>query len=117
MSPAKDYEAELKELIGDVLREQASDLHISAGHHPTLRIAGRLTPLVKKQVLTPEDTKGFVFAMLDDQKRSKLLSERELDFSYNFEAKARFRVNAYFERGFLAVALRFVPVEIKSLKD
>ncbi len=117
MSPAKDYEAGLKELIGDVLREQASDLHISAGHHPTLRIAGRLTPLVKKQVLTPEDTKGFVFAMLDDQKRSKLLSERELDFSYNFEAKARFRVNAYFERGFLAVALRFVPVEIKSLKD
>ncbi|MEK7162257.1 MAG: type IV pili twitching motility protein PilT, partial [Patescibacteria group bacterium] len=98
MSPAKDYEAGLKELIGDVLREQASDLHISAGHHPTLRIAGRLTPLVKKQVLTPEDTQGFVFAMLDDQKRSKLLSERELDFSYNFEAKARFRVNAYFER-------------------
>ncbi|HBT81155.1 type IV pili twitching motility protein PilT [Candidatus Giovannonibacteria bacterium RIFCSPHIGHO2_01_FULL_48_47] len=117
MSPLKDYEAELKELIGAVLREQASDLHISAGRHPTLRIAGRLTPLVKTQVLTPQDTEGFIFAMLDDQKRSKLISERELDFSYNFETKARFRVNAYFERGFLAVALRFVPVEIKSLKD
>src|SRR3989338_9224763 len=92
MSPLKDYEAELKELIGAVLREQASDLHISAGRHPTLRIAGRLTPLVKKQVLTPQDTEGLIFAMLDDQKRSKLISERELDFSYNFETKARFRV-------------------------
>jgi twitching motility protein PilT len=111
------YEAELKDLILTVLREQASDLHISVGRHPTLRISGKLTPMVKKPVLTPEDTQGLVFAMVDGESRTRLLENRELDFSYSFEGKARFRVNAFVERGFFGVALRFVPVEIKTLEE
>ena len=112
-----NYESELKDLIQTTLREQASDLHISAGRHPTLRVSGKLTPLVQKPVLVPENTSGLVFAMLSEDMRKKFLEERELDFSYNFEGKARFRVNAYFERGFMAAALRLVPVEIKTVAD
>ena len=117
MIGGKNYEAELKGLIQQVLAEQASDLHISAGRHPTLRVAGKLTLLTQKPVLVPEDTQGLVFAMLDEKMREKLASDRELDFSYTYEDKARFRVNAFFERGFFAAALRLVPVEIKTLKE
>lgn len=112
-----NYDSELKELIQTVLREQASDLHISAGRHPTLRVSGKLTPITKKSVLTPEATQGLTFAMLDEKSRSRLLAEKELDFSYSFEDKARFRCNAYYERGFLAAALRLIPVKIKTLAE
>ena len=90
------HESELKELILTVAKEQASDLHLAVGRHPTLRISGELIPLVKKPVLTPEDTKGLVFAMLEKEKQEELLREKELDFSYSFEDKVRFRVNAFF---------------------
>ncbi|MBI2609843.1 PilT/PilU family type 4a pilus ATPase [Candidatus Giovannonibacteria bacterium] len=113
----KDYGEELKELILTVAKEQASDLHLTAGRYPTLRIAGELVPLVKRQVLTPEDTKGLAFAMLDEKSQAKFLEERELDFSYSFEDKVRFRVNIFHERGFMAAALRLVPVEIMTLKE
>ncbi len=111
------YSEELKELLLTVAKEQASDLHISVGKHPTLRVSRELVPLIKKPVLTPEDTRGIVFEMLDEAAQKKLLEEKELDFSYNFENKVRFRVNAFFERGFLSAALRLVPVDIKGLKE
>ena len=111
------HESELKELILTVAKEQASDLHLAVGRHPTLRISGELIPLVKKPVLTPEDTKGLVFAMLEKEKQEELLREKELDFSYSFEDKVRFRVNAFFERGFFSAALRLVSVQIRTLKD
>ena len=111
------YSEELKELLLTVAKEQASDLHISVGKHPTLRISRELIPLVKKPVVTPEDARGIVFEMLDEAAQKKLLEEKELDFSYNFEDKVRFRVNAFFERGFLSAALRLVPVDIKGLKE
>ena len=111
------YSEELKELLLTVAKEQASDLHISVGKHPTLRVSRELIPLVKKPVVTPEDASGIVFEMLDEAAQKKLLEEKELDFSYNFEDKVRFRVNAFFERGFLSAALRLVPVDIKGLKE
>lgn len=117
MAGAKNYDTELKDLIEAVLREQASDLHISVSRHPTLRIAGKLTPLEKKPILVPEDTRGLVFSMLEEKAKEKLIEEKELDFSYDYQEKARFRVNAFFERGFVAAALRLVPVEIKTLAD
>jgi len=113
----KNYSDELKDLFMTVAREQASDLHINAGRYPTLRIAGELIPLTKKPVLTPADAEGLVFGMLSEDDRKKLIEEKELDFSYNFENKVRFRVNAYRERGFYAAALRLVPVSIKTLDE
>lgn len=112
-----DYESELKKLVQVVLREQASDLHISVGCHPTIRVSGKLTPLENEPILVPETAKGLVFAMMDEPSREKFISDREIDFSYSYGDKARFRVNAFFEKGFAASALRLVPVEIKTLKE
>jgi len=112
-----DYKKELTDLILTTIKEGASDLHITVGRHPTLRIAGSLIPLVKNPILSPEDTEGLVFAMLDEENRKKFLQEREIDFSYAFEDKARFRVNAFFQRGFIGGSLRFIPAVIKNFES
>ncbi|MEK7595988.1 MAG: ATPase, T2SS/T4P/T4SS family, partial [Patescibacteria group bacterium] len=113
----KDYQKELADLIMIVAKEGASDLHISVGRHPTVRISGELIPLLKKQILTPEDTAGLIFAMLKEDRQKELFEKREIDFSYNFQDKVRFRVNAFYQRGFLGMALRLIPVGIKDIKS
>jgi twitching motility protein PilT len=112
-----DYEQEFKDLILQVPKEGASDLHIDVGKHPTLRVDGALYPLVKKPILSPKDTEGIIMAMLDDSQKEILQKDKEIDFSYTFGDKIRFRVNVFHQRGFLGAALRFVPLEIKTLEE
>ncbi len=100
-----------------VVKEGASDLHLSVGRHPTIRVAGALTPLIKKTVLSSEDTKGMIFAMLGEQEKELFFKKKELDFSYSFEDKVRFRVNVFFQRGFMGSALRLIPIEIKTFQE
>jgi len=112
-----DYKKELADLIMTVVKEGASDLHISVGRHPTVRVSGLLVPLVKKNILSPEDAEGLIFAMLNDERRDFFMKNKELDFSYAFEDKVRFRVNVFFQRGFPGAALRLIPVKVKTLAE
>lgn len=112
-----DFQKELKDLILTVAKEGASDLHLSVGRHPTLRISGSLIPLVKKPILTPKDTEGMIFTMLSEIDKDLLIKNKEIDFSFAFEEKIRFRGNAFFQRGFLGSALRVIPSKIKSFSD
>lgn len=112
-----DYKKELEDLITTVISEGASDLHITVSRHPTLRIHGDLVSLTKHPILTPESTKGLIFAMLDESMRARLAENKQLDFSYELKEKARFRVNVFFQRGFLGAALRLVPVIIPTLEE
>ncbi|MFA4890516.1 MAG: PilT/PilU family type 4a pilus ATPase [Candidatus Paceibacterota bacterium] len=111
-----DYKKELSELIMTIIKEGGSDLHLAVGRYPTIRVHGSLLPLVKKSVLSPEDVKGLIFAMLSEENREKFTKDKELDFSYAYEDKVRFRVNAYFQKGFMGASLRFIPIEIKDFK-
>jgi len=113
----KDYKNELANLIMSVVKEGASDLHLSVGRHPTIRVAGTLIPLVRMPILLPEDVEGLIFAMLDGNEREMFLKDKELDFSYSPDQKIRFRVNIFYQRGFMGSALRLVPEEIKGFKD
>ncbi len=113
----KDYKEELKELILTTIKEDASDLHFTVGRHPTIRVTGSLIPLVKKPILSFEDTEGLIFTMLGEERKQKFIQEKELDFSYSFEDKARFRVNTFFQRGFLGASLRLIPTVIKEIED
>ena len=112
-----NYTEEIRELLLITCREQASDLHISVGHYPALRIAGRLVPLVKMRKLTPEDTQGLAFALATDEQKQRVLSVKEIDFSYNFDNKARFRVNIFFQRYNISCALRLIPAEIQTIEE
>lgn len=114
---AKEYKKELEDLVLIIAKEQASDLHLTVGRHPTLRIGGSLVPLSKMPVLTPEDAKGLIFEMMSDEQKEEFLREKELDFSYTFEDKARLRVNVFHQRGFQGAALRLIPVKIQTLKE
>jgi twitching motility protein PilT len=112
-----DYEAKLKDLLVTTAKENASDLHLAVGRKPTLRIDGSLVPFAKEEILTPEAAEGLILAMLSSEQKERLAKERQIDFAYTFEDKARFRVNAYYQRGFLAAALRLIPSRIRSAEE
>lgn len=106
-----------EDLLSLVIKENASDLHIAVGRHPTLRIDGALTPLVNEEIMTAESAQDFVFSMIDDKRREQFMQDRESDFSYNFRDRARFRVNIFFQRGFMGAALRLIPAKIRTLEE
>ena len=113
-----DYITQLKELLAITVQEQASDLHLSVGHPPVLRLAGRLVPLVKMKKLTSQDCQGLSTALMSEEQRLGFFERKEVDFSYNFEEKrARFRVNVFFQMGELASVLRLIPAKIRTIEE
>lgn len=116
------YAAQLKELLATTIKEQASDLHISCGHPPVLRIQGTLIPLLKKKKITAEDAEGLARVLLPDDRYQRLLKEKEIDFSFDFEGSAhesagRFRVNVFFQRGRVSSVLRLIPSKIPTIEE
>jgi len=112
-----NYQAQLEELLELTIEEEASDLHLSFNHEPTLRIAGSLIPLAKSKKLSSADLTGLAQALLQNDQYQRLLREKEIDFSFNFKDKARFRINIFFQRGEISIALRLVPTKIKTIKE
>jgi len=112
-----DYKQHLESLLLTCAKQNASDLHITVGRRPTIRIDGNLLPIAKEPILTPEHTQGLIFALLSEEQQKKFLEDKELDFSYSYEDKARFRVNVYFQRGFMSAALRLIPARIRTIEE
>jgi len=112
-----EYKEKLNDLLLTTAKQNASDLHLAVGRRPTLRIDGVLIGLQKEPILTPEDAQGLVLSMLKPEQKEKLLKYGDIDFSYAYEDKARFRVNVFFQRGFMAAALRLIPAEIKTIEE
>src|SRR3989344_1937728 len=112
-----DYEKLLSELVENAVKSNASDIHLSAGMRPTLRVVGQLLPVSKEQVLSPKDTAGIAEVMIGKEAFEKFLGSREKDFSYSFKEKARFRVNIFFQKGYIGIAMRLVPVKVKTLDE
>jgi twitching motility protein PilT len=114
---AGDYDAQLKKYINVLVHEGGSDLHISAGAHPTIRVAGQLSTMLKEEVLAPEDTMGFLTVLLSKEQMERFKANFEIDFAYQTPDNNRFRGNAFFERGSVGIALRFIPKDIRPIKD
>ncbi len=112
-----DYLQKFKKLLDIVIKEEASDLLISVGHHPTIRITGQLVPLIKEQKILAEDSRGLAFSLINEVKKQKFLAEKEIDFSYDFEGKSRFRVNVFFQKDGISIALRLVSPKIKTIEE
>ncbi len=112
-----DYPSKLNELLLVTARQGASDLHIAVGRKPTLRVDSVLVPLEKEPILTREDAEGLVSALLTPEQKERFSKIKQLDFSFNYEDKARFRVNVYYQRGFLAAALRLIPAQIRTIDE
>ncbi len=113
-----NHEEELNKLLDTTINETASDLHLSEGHYPTIRVNSQLIPIVSSKILTHEDIKQFVILMTKNLKKGyDDLSLEELDFSYKYKDKARFRGNAYKQQGILSVSLRLIPNKIRTITE
>lgn len=112
-----DYKKELLELMQIMISQGASDLHISALRHPTIRVSGELVPLVQKPMLTPQDSAGLVMELIPREDKEHFLKEKDLDFSFSTPAGERFRCNAFFQKGMIGAALRLIPVKIKTMEE
>ncbi len=112
-----DYLNYLKKLLDSVVAQEASDLDISVGHVPNIRITGQLVPLTQEKTVTPEDAEAMAYALMSPLQKKKFLEEKEIDFSYQHEDKGRFRVNIFFQRGSISLALRFIPSKIRTIEE
>ena len=112
-----EYRKILDELIETVIKEGASDLHLSEGRQPTIRVSGFLVPLIKKEALSKEDTLGLLAELLPKEGFSRFLETKEVDFSWGYKDGSRFRGNAYFEQGTVGIALRLIPKNIRTLEE
>jgi twitching motility protein PilT len=104
-------------LLEQVAEHNASDLHVTAGSPPILRIRGQLSPLAGFEPLTAEDTRELLYRVLSTEQQKQLEISRQLDFSHAVPGLARFRVNVYFQRDSVGAAFRLVPTLIKSAED
>ena len=107
---------ELNKLLNLVVDKRASDLHLTVGIPPTIRISGRLKPL-NVPPLTPDDTVGFMKAITPERCQHELKEKGGADFGFAFERKARFRVSVYMQKGNVGVALRQIPNKLLAFED
>ncbi|MBI4094458.1 MAG: PilT/PilU family type 4a pilus ATPase [Candidatus Liptonbacteria bacterium] len=112
-----DARQKLEELLVTTAKQNASDLHIGVGRRPTLRIDGVLVPLQKEGIVTPEEAEALVLSMFSPEQKERFVREKQLDFAYNLADKARFRVNSYFQRGYMAASLRLIPSRVRTLDE
>jgi twitching motility protein PilT len=103
------------EMLTQVVERNASDLHITPGAHPTIRIRGRLTPLDEFPKLDPSMTREIVYSILSNDQRQRLETDWQIDFAYSIPGLARFRVNAYFQRASIGAAFRLIPADLKTV--
>ncbi len=106
----------IDDLLREVVAASASDLHLTSGIKPTMRIWGRLTPMEQYEVLSPEDTFQLGYSMLNTFQKQKFEKFWELDLSYGVPGLGRFRVNIYRQRGAVGIATRVVPMTIPSIE-
>ena len=108
-------ELTLRQLLDDMVQRRASDLHLTAGVPPELRIDGSITP-TEYEVLTPERCIGLAYSVLSDEQRKKFETTKELDFSFGVKGLSRFRANVFLQRGVVCMAIRQIPYEIIPLE-
>lgn len=104
-----DYEKELDDLIMTLVKEAGSDLHLTVGSFPTLRVDRDLLPLTRMRELSPEDTVGYLRILVGEKAFTTFVVRQEIDFSFEHRREYRLRGNASFQRGFVSIALRLIP--------
>jgi len=108
-------ELTLRQLLEDMVQRKASDLHITAGVPPELRIDGSITP-TEYEILTPEKCAALAYSVLSDEQRKRFETTKELDFSFGVKGLSRFRANTFLQRGVVSMAIRQIPYEILQIE-
>src|SRR5262249_25986166 len=106
--------ATMHDLLTLLVERGASDLHITTGTPPQIRMHGKLTPLPQFEPLTPPDTQRLAYSVLNEAQKQKFEEDNELDLSFGIQGLARFRCNVYRQRGAIGCAIRVIPVKIRG---
>lgn len=107
----------INDLLQQVVKKKASDLHLAVESMPMLRVDGELRVLEGSAPLSEDRVKELVFQLLNEDQKDIFLANKELDFSFAMGQAARFRVNVFHERGRMAAALRYIPTQIRSIEQ
>jgi len=111
------YEQQLARFLEHVVQHGASDLHLTVGRYPTMRVDDMLVPIADTDILTPEDAEGLADVILTEEKGRSFKEIGEVDFAYHFRDRARFRVNVFRQRGFTSIAMRLITAKIRTLEE
>jgi twitching motility protein PilT len=107
----------LRALLEEMIERDASDLHITAGERPKLRVDGDITSSKVQAVLAPKDTLQLCYSILTEQQKKRFETEEELDFSFGIQNLARFRGNAFKQRGCVSLVIRQIPFQVKTFEQ
>jgi twitching motility protein PilT len=107
----------LRALLEEMIEREASDLHITAGECPKLRIDGDITSSGTAYVMTPKDTLQLAYSVLTENQKKRFETEDELDFSFGIQNLARFRGNCFKQRGCVGMVIRMIPFSLKTFED
>jgi twitching motility protein PilT len=107
----------LRALLEEMIEREASDLHITAGERPKIRVDGDITNSKVETVLTPKDTLQLAYSVLTEQQKKRFETEDELDFSFGIQNLARFRGNCFKQRGCVGMVIRMIPFSLKTFED
>ena len=108
-------EIDFAAVLGEVIQQNASDLHLTVGSPPMVRVRGELRGIEGQPQLSSKDTRDIVYGILSNDQRKRLEEHWQVDFSYSVPRMGRFRVNAYMQRASVGAAFRLIPSEIKSV--
>src|ERR671922_21289 len=107
----------LRSLLEEMIERDASDLHITAGDRPKLRVDGEITDANVDVVLSPKDTLQLAYSILTENQKKRFETEDELDFSFGIQNLARFRGNCFKQRGCVSLVIRQIPFNIRSFEE
>ncbi len=107
----------IQALLQKAVELGASDLHLTVGAPPALRIGGDLRPITGEELLGPEEVEALIFDLVSEEQKDLLLTQKEIDFSFAYGDSARFRVNAFHQRGYLAASLRKIPLKVPTVEE
>jgi twitching motility protein PilT len=110
-------EQKLKRLLNLLISQNGSDLHLSAGNYPRIRIDNHLIQVDGEELLSKTEIEGLADSILNEDKKNKLRKERQIDFSIDFESDVRFRTNIFFQKGMLSICMRLISDKIKNLEE
>lgn len=102
-------ELQITKLLASVAEYKASDLHLTVGSSPSLRIAGKIVPLTSEPLLTPEFVEAVVFSLISEEQKQTLERQRSLLFLHTFKSKTRYKVHVYYQQGYLSSSFRLIP--------
>ncbi len=107
----------LRALLEEMIQKDASDLHVTAGERPKLRIDGEIVNASASDIMTPKDTLSLAYSVLTENQKKRFEQDDELDFSFGIQNLARFRGNVFKQRGCVAMVIRMIPFTVKTFQD